>query len=95
MSEKKARNETPTRDELLERSGDLARRENILEAVDADVRDAGFAGPTETVLLVYLAVTTRLLADPVSVAVHGPSAAGKSRTIKQALAFHPPEAYVN
>lgn len=85
--------ETPSREALLERCGDLAASNNILDQVAADVRASGFAGETSSVLATFLAVVSRLLDRPVSMAVRGPSSAGKSYTIKAALKFHPPEAY--
>ena len=57
-------------------------------------RRVGYAGPTTALELTYLAATTRLLPRPVSLALRGPASAGKSFTIKQALGFLPPEAYV-
>ena len=53
--------------------------------------EAGFAGDTSIVELIYLAATTRLLDRPVSAILRGPSSAGKSHTMKQALAFVPAE----
>jgi len=46
-----------------------------------------------TAKLIYLAATSRLLARPVSVVVKALSSAGKSYTVKQALAFFPQAAY--
>src|SRR5215203_1180062 len=85
--------EGPSRGELYERCSELAQDPYILGRVDAEARKAGFAGPTDTLNLIYLAATTRLLEQPVSVAVHGPSSGGKSFTIAQSLKFLPPAAY--
>jgi hypothetical protein len=83
-----------SRDELWELCGDLAAEKNILAAVEKAAQSTGFAGPTSGLLLVYLAITTRLFDRPVSVALRGPSSAGKSFTLKKAAALHPPEAYL-
>ncbi len=83
-----------TPEELWEICKDLATEENILGRVEEAVREGGFAGPTSGVMLVYLAIMTRLLDRPVSVALRGPSSAGKSFTLKRAAALHPPEAYL-
>jgi hypothetical protein len=43
--------------------------------------------------LAYLALTSRLLDRPVSIAVKGPSSGGKSFLVESTLKFFPPEAY--
>jgi hypothetical protein len=54
----------------------------------------GVAGEQKLVRLIYLAVSSRLLPNhPVSVAVKGPSAGGKSYTVERVLALFPPEAF--
>ena len=86
--------EEPTREELHARCGSLAQDSDILARVAEEAVRGGYAGPTSGLRLTYLGATTRLFAKPVSIALRGPSSAGKSYTIKQALAFLPPEAYV-
>ena len=85
--------ETPKREALLERCEGLAKSENILDEVAKDARAAGFAGSASIVCVIFLAATSRLLPQLVSVAVRGQSSAGKNYAIKEALKFHPPEAY--
>lgn len=58
-----------------------------------DFARLGVAGESRLGKLVYLAVTSRLLPKPVSVAVKGPSSGGKSYTVEQALRFFPDAAY--
>jgi hypothetical protein len=82
------------RDALLESCGNLATCGDILGEVEGAIRAGGFAGPTTNVLVLYLVVTSRLLARPACSAVRGLSSAGKNFTIGQALKFHPPEAFV-
>lgn len=80
------------REDHRERCAELAPAPDILSRVDEDARRSGFAGPTVILLVVFLAAMSRLFAKPVSVALAGPSSAGKSFTIQKALEFHPPEA---
>jgi hypothetical protein len=84
----------PTRQELWERCSGIGSEENILTRIAGEAERAGHAGPTGGLRITYLAATTRLLPRPVSVALRGPSSAGKSFTMKRALAFLPEEAYV-
>ena len=50
-------------------------------------------GERRAAKLIYLAVTSRLLDRPVSVAVKGPSSGGKSFVVESTLKFFPPEAF--
>jgi hypothetical protein len=62
------------------------------------VRDAGvwcgFTGEHRNAKLTYLAITSRILDDPVSIAVKGLSSSGKSYTISTMLRFFPDEAVI-
>ncbi len=51
------------------------------------------AGEARTAKLLYLALTSRLLEKPVSVAVKGPSSGGKTYLTEQVLSFFPDSAY--
>ncbi len=51
------------------------------------------AGEARTAKLLYLALTSRLLEKPVSVAVKGPSSGGKTYLTEQVLSFFPDAAY--
>ena len=53
----------------------------------------GVAGESAAVKLAYLAMISRLLVRPVSVALKGPSSSGKSFTVEQVLRLFPDEAY--
>ena len=53
----------------------------------------GLVGEDRNIKLLYLALCTRLLERPVSVAVKGPSSGGKSFTVEIALKTFPPSAY--
>ena len=51
------------------------------------------AGEARIAKLLYLALTSRLLEKPVSVAVKGPSSGGKTFLTEQVLYFFPEDAY--
>ncbi len=63
----------------------------LLERVRSHMRDSGYAGDPNPPLLVYLALTSRLLDRPINLALVAPSAAGKNRAIDAALELVPPE----
>ena len=72
--------------------GDLARSPDILSSLALDLERAGLAGEKRTAQIIYLAATSRLFSQPLSVAVKGPSSGGKSYTVQSALRFLPQEA---
>ena len=78
--------------EAWELCGGLAQSENILAEFDRDLGTVGLVGERRIAKLIYLAVTSRLLDHPVSVAVKGPSSGGKSFTVESVLKFFPTEA---
>ena len=82
-----------TREELEARCRDLTGLPNILDRVAEVIREAGVVESDRQVKLIYLALTSRLLARPVSLAVKGPSAAGKSFPVEQVLRLFPDSAY--
>lgn len=72
---------------------DLARRENITADFADALRLAGVAGEARLLRLLYLALTSRRLDKPVSVAVKGPSSGGKSHAVERVLEAFPPGAF--
>jgi hypothetical protein len=79
---------------VLERAaGDLIPEPDILERFGKAVQASGLVGETNNAKILYLAQTTRLFERPVSVAIKGISAGGKSFTVESVLRFFPPEAY--
>ena len=76
----------------LDDGGDLARSPDILSSLAVDLERAGLAGEKRTAQIIYLAATSRLFSQPLSVAVKGPSSGGKSYTVQSALRFLPQEA---
>lgn len=71
----------------------IATAPDILALIADCLHAAGMAGDPRNRKLLYLAVTSRLLPKPVSVAVKGPSAAGKSYEVEMVLSLFPPSAY--
>jgi hypothetical protein len=84
----------PTADELrVAMAPELARRSRILDVFAAEIGAAGLAGEQRLVKLIYLVVTSRLLDRIVSIAVKGPSSAGKSFVVERVLGYFPPSAF--
>ncbi len=66
---------------------------DLLAEFSALCRRLGLVGEDQNAQILYLALTSRLLAKPISVAVKGPSAGGKSFLVDQVLSAFPPSAY--
>ena len=79
---------------LWEKCRDIATSGRILDLFVAAAEKAGVVGETTILMLLYLAITSRLLARPVSVAVAGVSSGGKSYVVETTLRFFPDEAYL-
>jgi hypothetical protein len=79
--------------EAWERCNELAKAPNVLERFAEELARAGVAGEARTAKLLYLALTSRLLERPVSVALKGPSSGGKSYLVDRVLSFFPESAY--
>jgi hypothetical protein len=79
--------------EAWSRCEGLARCEDILERFYETLRVSGVAGERRTAMLLYLALTSRRLDRPVSVAVKGPSSGGKSYLLERVLEYFPESAY--
>ncbi len=71
----------------------LAEKPAILDDFAAALKASGLAGEQRVVKLLYLAVTSRFLPKVVSIALKGPSSAGKSHTTERVLSFFPPQAF--
>lgn len=71
----------------------LAQQPDILASFEDALRESGLVGETRTAKILYLAITSRLLDRPISVAVKGPSSGGKSYTVETVLTFFPEAAY--
>ncbi len=81
------------RTEAWEKCGGLACKTDILKEFADALSGIGVVGERRAAKLIYLAVTSRLLERPVSVAVKGPSSGGKSFVVESTLKFFPPEAF--
>jgi hypothetical protein len=75
-----------------ERCASLAGEEDILERFYATLRASGVAGERRTAMILYLALTSRRLDRPVSVAVKGPSSGGKSFLVERVAGYFPESA---
>ena len=71
----------------------LAREGRILDRFAEMLERSGVAGESRVLKFLYLALTSRLLKKPVSVAVKGPSSGGKSYLTERVLRFFPESAY--
>ena len=71
----------------------LAQDPDILGRFAGELRSSGVAGELRAAKLLYLALTSRLLEKPVSVAVKGPSSGGKTYLVERVLDFFPEPAY--
>lgn len=63
----------------------------LLELAYSDVSQIGVVGEESTILTLYLAGVSRLLAKPLSVIVQGSSSSGKSFSVEAAAELFPPE----
>jgi hypothetical protein len=71
----------------------LATNPKILERFAADLERSGVVGEVRTAKVLFLALVSRLLDRPISLAIKGPSSAGKSFIAERVLGFFPPSAY--
>jgi hypothetical protein len=83
----------PNIEELKIAAGDLIDCPDILSRLGAEIEMAGLVGETDNAKILYLGLTSRIFERPVSIAIKGVSAGGKSFTVEQVLKFFPPEAY--
>ena len=72
---------------------ELAHEPDILERFARELARSGVAGESRVAKLLYLAVTSRFLGRPVSVAVKGPSSGGKSYLTERVLGFFPESSF--
>ena len=95
---------TPLREELHRERKEEARKAwaaceelagdtDILARFATELARSGVAGESRVAKLLYLAVTSRLLQRPASIAMKGPSSGGKSYLTEQVLSFFPDSAY--
>ena len=75
-----------------QQAGALLASDDILGEVARLCAEMGLVGEHKAAQLLYLAITSRLLDKPVSVAVKGPSSGGKSFTVETVVKTFPPAA---
>ena len=68
--------------------------DDLLQLAYSDASQLGVVGEESTILVLYLAGVSRLLAKPMSVIVQGSSSSGKSFTVEAASELFPPEAKI-
>lgn len=66
---------------------------NLLDIIRNEIQRRGYAGDVNPPLLVYLALTGRLLERPPNIHIVGPSAIGKSHAIDRTVGLFPKSAY--
>ncbi len=71
----------------------LAHQKNITAELAKALKRSGVAGESRLLRLLYLALSSRMLDKPVSVAVKGPSSGGKSHAVEKVLKAFPESAY--
>jgi hypothetical protein len=79
--------------EAWERCQEVAEESDILGRFAEELARSGVAGESRIAKLLYLAVTSRLLQRPVSIALKGPSSGGKSYVVERVLSFVPENSY--
>ncbi|HXV05732.1 MAG TPA: hypothetical protein VFP23_07530 [Solirubrobacterales bacterium] len=82
----------PSREELAENCKDLIGSGQVLERYGEALRSSGkFAGSVAVVMVIVLAIVSRLLDKPVSLLIRGESSAGKSYAMKCATELMAPD----
>lgn len=68
---------------------DMLLSPNVLNVVASDYETLGYVGETANKKLMYVAATSRIMADPLSVIIKSSSAAGKSKLVKATAELMP------
>jgi hypothetical protein len=71
----------------------LATERDILARATRQLEETGLVGEERAAALIFLALVSRLLQKPVSLALKAPSSAGKSYVVKRVLELFPTSAY--
>jgi hypothetical protein len=77
------------RTEAWEKCATLAKRGNILDEFAKELLDIGVVGEERAAKIIFLALVSRLLDRPVSVAIKCPSSGGKTFLVESTLKFFP------
>jgi len=81
--------------EAQNEAGDLLTCKDILAELEKTLKALGLVGETHNAKLLYLALTSRLLDDPVGIVMKGVSSSGKSYTVETVLKTMPESAYLD
>lgn len=79
--------------DLWEQCREIAQAPHILERLVEEMQQTGVVGEERNIKLLYLALTSRVLDTPISLAVKGPSSGGKSFLIDSVTQLFPKDAY--
>ncbi|MGE0135110.1 MAG: toprim domain-containing protein [Dehalococcoidia bacterium] len=79
--------------EVYRRAAPLLESPDLLDKVEAAIREGGYAGDTRPPMLAYLAITSRHLDRPLNLHFLSPSGGGKNRSVDGGSELHPPEAF--
>jgi hypothetical protein len=88
----RARRQAEIKD-ALEKSAGLLDDPKALSRIEQIMRERGFAGNIGPAMLLYLAVTSRVLGKLSNLLVRGPSASGKNYAVDAALTLFPSNAF--
>lgn len=79
-------------EDLLARGRPVLTAKDQLSKFQKALKKQGYAGSTEAAELAHVALCSRALERPLGLAIHGPSAAGKTFTVHAAARHHPDDA---
>jgi len=79
---------------LSEKANRLLQNAALLYLAGQMIQHLGVAGEGANIRLLYLIVTSRILANPISATLKGESSSGKSYVVEKVLAAFPPPAYL-
>ncbi|MCX6796756.1 MAG: hypothetical protein NTW06_04670 [Candidatus Falkowbacteria bacterium] len=85
-------NEALTEDETI-KAEELLKSQTLLFDVLKAIKSLRVVGEEENILIIYLVLTSRLLAQPLSLEIKGDSSTGKSYPPNQIVKIFPPSAY--
>jgi hypothetical protein len=92
FSEFEAERAKDKQEQAFDACRELLAEPDILSRFSETIRNAGVVGEARTAKLIYLALTSRFFARPISIVLKGPSSAGKSFITERVLDFFPEEA---
>ncbi len=79
---------------IIEKANEILRNPAILYLAGTMIQRLGVAGESTNIRLLYIIVTSRTLARPISATLKGESSVGKSYVVETVLLTFPPSAYI-